>query len=137
MGSETNVATVAKPAKKLGRPPRSFDNPQIVEMLALLRSGLGRVLVCSKMQVPYKRFLRVMHDNPHDFGQWVREAEQSRVEGCEAAIYQMAMRGYESPVVLRAAISYLGRRDKLDEARRARREKTQKAATREDAVPKK
>ena len=135
MGSETNAATVVKPAKKLGRPPRTFDNPQIVEMLNLLQSGLGRVLVCSKMQVPYKTFQRVMRDNPHEFGRWVRDAEQSRVEGCEAAIYRLAMRGYDSPLVLRAALSYLGRRDKLDEARRARREKRQKAE-REDNVPK-
>ena len=53
----------------------------------------------------------------------------ARVEGCEAALYRMATLGYESPVVLRAALSYLGRRDRIDEARRARREAARKADT--------
>ena len=108
-----------------------LSNPQIGKFLELLRSGIGRVMVCDQMEIDYKTFLRILREDD-DFARWVLEAERARVEGCEAAIFRMATRGYDSPVVLRAALSYLGRRDKLDEARRARREKVAKAAAKVD-----
>ena len=130
MSGEIEPVTKTRNVKAVGRPVRSFSNPQVGKMLGLLRSGFGRVTVCEQMEVSYKTFQKLMR-NDENFAQWVREAEFSRVEGCEAAIFRMAMSGYNSPVVLRAALSYLGRRDKLDDARRGRRDKARKAAAKE------
>jgi hypothetical protein len=102
-----------------------FSNTQIGEMLQLLRSGVGRVMMCESIQVSYKTFLHALREEP-ELAQWVREAEDSRIEACEAAIFRMATMKHNSPLALRAATSYLGRRDKIEESRRVRREKARR-----------
>ena len=109
-----------------GRPAKDLSNRDVGEILGLLRSGLGRVLACDRMSLSYKTFQRLMREN-EEFAGLVREAERSRIEGCEAAVFRMATRAYDSPVGLRAALAYIGRRDRLDELRRARQAKARKA----------
>lgn len=127
MGDATDPVPEEKKGKRRGPKPMKLSDPQMGKFLELLRSGIGRVMACERMEIDYKTFRRIVREDA-DFARWIHEAEKSRIEGCEAAIYRMATRSYDSPVVLRAALSYLGRREKIDEARRARRDKAEKAA---------
>jgi hypothetical protein len=121
VASRKRVAT-----KTQGRPERSFSQLEMGRILRMLRDGIGRLSVCETMEVSYKTFQKIMRDD-ESFGQWVRQAEASRVQKCEADLFRMATRGYDSPVILRAILAYLGRCDRIQENRRGRAEKARLA----------
>ena len=100
---------------------------QISHILHYLGQGYGRVWTCAKVGVHYRTFLRQLREDPIFSGQ-IREIEANRMESCEMTLYRMATRNFDSPMVLRAAIAYLGRRDKIAESARSRREKAAKAS---------
>jgi hypothetical protein len=112
--------------KTRGRPERTFSQLEVGKILQMLQGGMGRLTVCEKMNVSYKTFRRIMRDDG-SFGLWVRQVEASRVEKCEADLFRMATRGYESSVILRAILAYLGRCDRIQENRRGRAEKARLA----------
>ena len=119
-------------ANPVGRPERTFSRLEMGRMLRMLRDGIGRLSVCETMEISYKTFRKLMLEHEH-FGQWVRQAEASRMQECEAHLFRIATRGYESPVILRAILAYLGRQDRIQESRRVRKEKAQLATQAEDS----
>ena len=112
----------SKAAKPRGPKPEKPARPQIVEFLRLLGEGHGRAMCCQRTGLGYRRFLRHLREN-RSFADAVRVAEQGRVEACEQLLFRLVTTPCDTQIKVRAAIAYLGRRDKLDEARRARRDK--------------
>lgn len=119
----------ANEAKEMGRPRETFSHQEITETLRLMRLGYGRAQACAAQRIGYGRFLRELREND-DFAERVREVEVARVEACEAALLDLAKLKYDSPLKLRAAIAYLTRHDRIDEARRARKAKRDASASR-------
>ena len=95
---------------------------QVGEFLRLLHQGHGRVMACFLVQMSYHVFLRHLRGDKR-FAEEVREAEAIRMETCEGVLFRCVTDSSDPSVRLRAAVAYLGRRDKLKEALRARREK--------------
>ena len=112
--------------KVMGRPKSKFSKPQVEEGLKLIREGHGRVMACAAVGVSYRTFLRKL-DEDEEFAFRLRAAEEERIEGCEATLVKVATGTNDSSVRVRAAIAYLGRRDKLDAAARAREDKAGEA----------
>ena len=110
----------------MGRPRSTFGDPQVAESLELIGQGHGRISACALVGVSYKTFARKFREDP-EFAFQVRRAEAERIEGCEATLFQVATGRYDTPHRIRAAIAYLGRRDKLKAARIARKEKAAQA----------
>ncbi len=109
--------------KAKGRPKTIFSNPQISEMVRLISKGQGRVTACAMMGVSYKTFQRLIREDA-DFAAQVNLAEAVRVEACEATLFRIGTKSYDAPVVLRAAVAYLARRERQEAARQARRERS-------------
>lgn len=102
-----------------GRPRKSFESCQGIEILEMLRAGHGRKMVCLKLAISYRQFLRQVRADP-EFAACVRLAEGMREEACELRIYKIATGNIDPPLQLRAAIAYLGRRERMETARRGR-----------------
>jgi hypothetical protein len=115
---------MATPTERGKRGParKQLDSSQGTQLFELLRSGYGRKLACFKVGIGYRRFLRQLRSD-RDFADCVLIAEAMRSESCEYRLYRLVMDPCDTPLKLRALIAYLARRDKIDEARRARREK--------------
>ncbi len=122
---EPSPADAPEPAK-LGRPMATIAHPQIGEMVKLLCAGQGRVSACATLEITYRTFLRMMRTDS-GFADLIRMAEATRKEGVEANLYWIATRKYVCPIVVRAALGYLGRRDKIDAASKARRAKARRS----------
>jgi hypothetical protein len=112
--------------KVMGRPRSKFSGPQVEKCLRLISEGHGRVRTCALVGVSYRTFLRKLREDA-EFAFRLRTAETERIEDCEAALIKVATGTDMSSVRVRAAIAYLGRRDKLAAAARARKEKAREA----------
>ena len=102
-----------------GRPRKSFPSSQGLEILELIRAGHGRKMVCLKIGMSYDRFLQLVRADP-EFEANLRTAEGMREEACEHQLFKMAVGICDTPIRLRAAIAYLGRRERVEAARRGR-----------------
>ena len=102
-----------------GRPRKGFDPSQRFEILRLIHEGHGRGTACLMMRLSSKRFARQLREDP-GFADEVRLAEASRVETCELLLFQIVGGHGDTALKMRAAVAYLGRRDRVDAARRGR-----------------
>ena len=122
----------AKVTKARGRRRENFARPQIVEFVRLFREENGRAMWRGLTGVSYRRFLRQFREEER-FVEDVRITEAVRVESCERLLLKLVTGTLDTPIKLLAAIAYLGRRDKREEALRARRDKARAAASKSSA----
>jgi hypothetical protein len=125
----SNVDDVNKDAyalPPLGRPRSEITSEQAMEIVEWLRQGHGRKTVCLALDIGYRRFLRHLRDNP-DFADCVRVAEATRLETCEQRLLQLVNDPGAPALQLRAAIVYLGNRDRIAAARKTREAKGEPA----------
>ena len=115
------------PQERRGRKEIIFAQLQLDEFLETMRDGYNRTMACDMHQITYRIFLRHLREDKA-FAESVRLIEGSRVGLCEYKLLHILQTSFEPSIQIRAAIAYLGRRDKLDEARRVRREKAKRAA---------
>lgn len=126
-------------AKKRGRPVEILSHLQVSTICRHLYEGHGRVIACGLAGVTYGKFLKRLRKDAA-FAVEVRRIETSRVEACERALYKLATEGADGGLALRAAVAYLGRREKVELAREAKRQKArarraEEARSRADLVP--
>lgn len=110
---------LTKVKKAVGRPRLDFPPLVRTEILNLLAKGIGRRAICHRLNIGYARFLRNLATD-REFGDQVVSLEEKRAEDCAGVLYQLALGPYDSSVKARAAIAYLGRKDRVDAANFAR-----------------
>lgn len=123
VASQRNVTVGKRP---VGRPRVDFCAQDRMEILKMLGQGIGRREICHRLRIGYERFLRNLRDSPF-FADEVTSLEEKRAEQCAGFLYQVATGPYPADMKMKAAIAFLGRKDRVDAANFARLNAMKKA----------